>query len=574
MNYQKRVQALWKGGAWLIVAAFHVLAPAAVRADARTVLANRARTVAQDRKLALDPCSAVAQGIWYGMSEFAGLVPGIGTLAKVAIQTSKVTRFGLCLNGSRQQFSLEYLLDEVERVAGKIVDDELRNQLELSLSAHVTTLIQETENIAKFDQLSEIEQSRLVGVVDRIAREASEVELQATGLRWPVMPAAALAASLKNLAFNLEVRMLHDGQTKTALLEEIIPAERAQSIARLFVHEKNYTAFVKESQLVRKYKESRSGLYGTRYEINVKATRGDDTVYSKTWTCDKPKIRPKNCTNVSSRRNEYFNNARDEALKVREELANAFGVDYLRFKVSLQFYGYLGARSSWFFVKSQMLDRMGPNSDRSLGFPSPQEPLPYFRMITATSQLQEDRTRRCLGSDPSGVSGNASYAYLLPCDGVDPATGMLPSDSLQAWGIHPLGFIVQMATGKCLTANAGTQGAHVTVADCKWRLPPPDGNGWYVSNYAIIPGDRSLGDLQGFAVESGEDVYENTGHTYGYGVDLGDTEFSPGQYWTPHFQEWNVPEVESLDLSNFNGFCVSDAWCEGGKTCVNERCKN
>lgn len=484
--------------------------------------------------------------MWNAANELMGLVPGIGTLEKAIISFSKIARFSRCQGaGNQAAITLTEFTDAMEPIAENAADQQARHQEEAKVTGLINRLKGEEANINGFADLTQQEQTLLIARIDNIASDADSYEKEATAMQFMVAPTFRMAASLKNFAYNLEYDLLPDGELKNNLLTKKIPDARNDSIVRLLKIESSFESYIMNSGLWRDYSWHDSN--GRRhYKIHAKVTLNGLEVYHQDWECVGFPHLPRACSTLVSRRNEFFTKARDKALDIRESLAKVFDASYLNFKNRLGVYSFLRSEApSGFYIQNDMSNNcMVVDQDGSVSITNSFDLCSFdyiasapeataWQVVPETGQIESTSLKgMCLDVPIGQLAAENPSVMVHPCQEPDPETGALPEGSTQAWGFHPLGFIVNMATNKCLTSpTVRYNGALLVAADCNYRYPPPDD--WAPTHGAYIPG---------------------------YGVQHGDSIFS-GQYWFVAGSPWwnlpNAPDVESGDVpDNWDG----DSW--------------
>lgn len=480
-----------------------------------------------------DPCSTAAQGIWNAVNELVGLIPGVGSAVKAMSSFSKVARFSRCQgSGNQTVITLSEFTDAMEPIAENAADEQARHQLEVAVSDLVSDLRNEEENVKDFDNLTKLEKGAVISRIDKIASDASIYEKEATTMQFWVVPTFRVAAGLKNLAYNIEYDLLPDGQLKAQLFNTTIPNARYDSIVRLLKIESGFESYIKNSKLDRGYTSNKSdgGVY--HYRIHAEATRNGLVEYQQDWSCTRKFIHPNECSERDSRRNEFFSKARDKALDIRESLAKAFDANYLSFKNRMSVYNFLREETkAGFYIKNDLsnncmvIDQAGnismTNAFDLCGSGIPGAPQSgTWQMVPESGQIESTSSKgMCLDIPANQVSADYPRVMLRKCQDPDPDTGALPEGSTQAWGFHPLGLIVNLATNKCLTSpSVMYNGALLVASDCNYRYPPPDD--FSPKHGVFIPG---------------------------YGVQHGDAIFS-GQYWfVADSPWWNLPDAPYLE---------------------------
>jgi len=219
----------------------------------------------------------------------------------------------------------------------------------------------------------------------------------------------------------------------------------------------------------------------TNYEITASAYGTEGFAYYKHWACSKSWWTPRGCSNFGARRTEFFAAALAKHREVRAELLSAFDVSYLAHKNELDPYlglpfrlvnnvttqqGALGpsAASTCLGVEGIAVGLFGCDFDRATTGQA-------WRFVPGTGLVKNTSSGLCLDvtGDPAAQIDGLSVV-MAECD----ATG----DPLRAdhqWGMHPLGYLVNLANGRCLDmggAPSTSNGTGARVATCEYGLSP------------------------------------------------------------------------------------------------------
>jgi hypothetical protein len=227
----------------------------------------------------------------------------------------------------------------------------------------------------------------------------------------------------------------------------------------------------------------------TDFEIRASATSGSTLLYNKVWTCERTWWKPNSCDNFASRRAEFFAAALSALRTERSARATAqFDLAKLRDKNRIDLYG--GA--PFFLVNNLSTQRnsTAPGQPHTCldvdGDPGTAagaglllrscefrrvEPKStgvtdqVWRIVPGTGLVQNVLSGLCLdvaGSPLAQVEG--SLPVLSECISAAPD---------QQWGFHPLGYLVNLWSGRCLDMNgasATSNGAAARVVKCDYGL--------------------------------------------------------------------------------------------------------
>ena len=278
--------------------------------------------------------------------------------------------------------------------------------------------------------------------------------------------------------------------------EPAAPAQRAAGAtvdpqADLLAKEAQYVSDAYNLGLRRfaEYHPPRVGARFPTYDINTRVTRGTEVVYERLWHCRVKYF--DGCNNYDQRRGEYFAAALAKHRQLRTQLLAELDADYLSRKNDLNVY-----RGKPFFLVNNLTTRTesggsaeglscldvegdpgtAPGSrvqlmdcqiDRAASVTRPTDQV--WRFVPGTGMVKNVASGLCL--DVVGLAEEQvehSNVVLADCD-----IGS-PQNEDQTWGMHPLGYLVNLATWRCLDLTGNNQapadGLGASVATCEYGL--------------------------------------------------------------------------------------------------------
>jgi hypothetical protein len=411
----------------------------------------------------------------------AGYVTGIGFYSRC---------FHFASDGEKVTvLTMDYLMSEIEKATGRQLDQVRLDSILDRAGDLYTTLEREKSALDHIDDLTPGERNRLATIMQTIGNDASLLEAEFDSLGWQSLPGVALVAGLKNAAYAMAYTLTDDSAYRDHLEMVVFPDERAESINRLAAKEAGLVRFVEDdlTTLRESSKRTSSGLVPTTwFEINAAAKRGDGFLYHKEWKCERRWHPKKECTDFESRRTEYFNAALSAHAHARAEVAELLDPGYLAVKNAISMYrgapfslvnNRVDNSTSTAVLEGKCLDVPGENETVSSGTGVQQWTCErgasntdqVWRFVPGSGQLENVRSGMCLdvvGSPADQVDG--SGVALADCVAADDLSA---EHADQRWGIHPLGYLVNLSSGRCLDmAEPGTvaNGAQAQVSPCHY----------------------------------------------------------------------------------------------------------
>ena len=459
---------------------------------------------------------------FYAMLEMGKLVSmlPLGGIFNLVASLGKIALYGKCTVNSQSQVIVQYMTDQMQKVASDTVDQAKLNDVNNrtaglidSLNQHLPSdllddLQQDPDDQQALQEdveaLTADDRSQLAGQMDSIGLVASQLELELKDLSWQSLPAAIVIGGIKNGAYALEAKLVQPGQVKKALENKTIPDQLAQTREILAKEDADFETFV-TSQLTlhREAASEREGTFGTQRLQHIWAYATDATgatVYDQYWSCLK-KL-PSQCGSYDSRRAQFFGEADAAHQKARADIAKTLvdlatgdqELDYLKYKATLESYGGLpfmlinnrSIPDSTYTAANETYRCLGALGDGAATATVPSGELESCRFSDANEaatdqvwrfvpgtggELENLKYHQCLdvkGTPAQQIDG--SPVVLGPCatPGTTPAAD-------QQWVIHPLGYLVNLASGRCLDmvgAATTAVGAAAQVGSCEYGRSP------------------------------------------------------------------------------------------------------
>lgn len=193
-----------------------------------------------------------------------------------------------------------------------------------------------------------------------------------------------------------------------------------------------------------------------RYEISASATDLEGFAYKVDWACSRSRMQPNKCSNYEGRRAEFFTNALNAHREARAQIARFTDLDHLTRKNELNV--YQGA--SFHLVNNQyhqcldVRDRQRLNGVLQLSSCPPTAattpPPPTaraWRFVPGTGLVQNILLGTCIDVEGSAAhQTDEGNVVLAPC----PADVDAAEVADFQWALHPLGYLVNLASGRCL----------------------------------------------------------------------------------------------------------------------------
>lgn len=438
-------------------------------------------------------CTDAAARTWAGSAELVALAPDASaTKAAIAGATNDLASNATCRSGLTARSTLDFLVDWMEAIASEEIDKALLANILAQADDITAALVRERSNLARIDQLTPAEQTRMTIVMQSLGQDASRLEARLLPLGWQTLPAVITLGALKVAAYALSAQLSTPGAYRTYLRDVVIPAEVDETRALVVRQEAEVVGYtVWDLELLRSFRSYWDGPY-KQLRINALAEHGlGAPPYAVAWSCKRHKLRPNQCHTYEGRRTEFLEEGRKRHQAARSKALKGLGTDYLRFKNSLDLY-----RGETFLLANNrpaptsgptyncldVPDEVGARLGSSVLIKRCQvgadgqslRAEQRWRIIRGSGQVQHVVSGLCLGAKGTPAQQKNGVALLLEtCDTLDQ-----PELGDQQWGIHPLGYLVNLATGRCLDldgAAADHVGAQALVHTCEYELSPAYG---------------------------------------------------------------------------------------------------
>ncbi|KRA31020.1 hypothetical protein ASD81_16110 [Nocardioides sp. Root614] len=448
--------------------------------------------------------------------EIFGVLPGLSQFLKLATAMGKSARFAVCSVNGQQMLTMEFLVGRMEQVAGDIVEERLLQSVYARTSDLMLILEREQASLEQIETMGPGERAAFATLLQTMGNTASQLEAELGILSWQALPALEVIGAVKNGAYALAYGLSAPGENKSKLRDRVLPAELAETRRMVAEKEADFTGFVVGDVTVRR--ESNDGRTASgklctncTLTIDARATRGTGTLaHQQRWSCTRKLFRPRSCDNFGSRRAEYFGDAYDKHVEVRAEILEAFDEPYLGFRNKVDLY-----QGVPFFLINN-LTRTGPAATRytCLDVAAPSTTAPGGATVLGDCEFQAIDPATAAVTAPgtdqvwrfvrgSGLVQNVSSGLCLDVAGApgqqaDGARVVLarcdiqesPERADQQWGMNPLGYLVNLATGRCLDLNgdaATDKGATARVGPCEYGRSPKAGA--VAASHGVTPGD-------------------------------------------------------------------------------------
>jgi hypothetical protein len=485
-------------------------------------------------------CDPLKGLIFVASMALLGALPAVISISSAAPTIASfmgtVGYYGFCVVGRSTSNSspdltstITYLIQNMEKAAGEVVDQRTLQEVEDQATDLMSTLDRERSELARVGSMSDTERAAFAVVMQTIGNTASQLEAKLQQVPWQALPAVAIIGAIKMGAYSLAAALWSPGTYQDHLTNDVIPAELAETRALLSKDEAGHTEFVTDQVTVSR---EAGNDYGRHWHIDASATLGTGIVYQQHWGCTK--TLPSQCGTYDSRRLQFFGEALAAHQSARVKIANLLGLDYLRYKAMLEPYGGLPLMLINNRTVRSSTDKVADEGYRCLGVrdngaaiaasaelesckfsESAQAATDQaWRFVPGTGgELQDVKSKQCLDVEGTpDMQTDGSRVVLGAC--ADPGTA---PEADQQWAIHPLGYLVNLASGRCLDLNGLSTtdvGAVARVAPCEYgRSPMPR------PTFPFAGGVRGVDDFRGV-----EGLAASTG------VEAGDT--ATDQSWS------------------------------------------
>lgn len=392
--------------------------------------------------------------------------------------------FRFAPDGSRRTvLTLDYLLDEVERIAGREIEKSKRAEFQRVYQDLEQTFRLEVSNLENLETMTPAERQRAATILQTIGNDASMLEAGFKDLSWEALPILSFMAVLKNVAYATSYSVTEEDGYRQFLVTRLMPTERRDSIDLLATKEAELVRFVRNDLVMHRssYKYDGVGLK-RKFETHADTLRDGETLYRQRWYCETK--RPKGCNNFESRRSEFFAAAREAHGNARAAIAQLLTPEYLEAKAAMDTY-----RGAPFQLTNNRGGRCLDVADGSVAAGIEMRQVAcdlevsessvteqVWRFGRASGQLEHLRSGLCLDvAGDAQAQTDGSSVELAECAD----SGDVPAD--QEWGVHPLGYLVNMAARRCLDLEGA--GAEARVRPCRYDLGPGVGQGQDIHYY-------------------------------------------------------------------------------------------
>lgn len=392
--------------------------------------------------------------------------------------------FRFAPDGTRRTvLTLDYLLDEVERIAGREIEESKRAEFQRVYQDLEQTFRLEVSNLENLETLTPAERQRAATILQTIGNDASLLEAGFKDLSWEALPILSFMAVLKNVAYASSYSVTEEDGYRQFLVTRLMPTERKDSIDLLATKEAELVRFVRNDLVMRRSSYEYDGVGMKRkFETHADTLRDGKTLYRQRWYCETK--RPKGCNNFESRRSEFFAAAREAHGDARAAIAQLLTPEYLGAKAAMDTY-----RGAPFQLINNRGGRCLDVADGSaaagvdlrqvvcdLDVSDSSVTEQVWRFGRASGQLEHLRSGLCLDvAGDAQAQTDGSSVELAECADSDE----VPAD--QEWGVHPLGYLVNMSAGRCLDIEAAR--AEAQVGPCRYDLGPGVGQGQDIHYY-------------------------------------------------------------------------------------------
>lgn len=477
------------GPATAVRASVTPVAAAPSASIARTARPGAVTPPEQSTPSATGSCSSFADITGYTVVELFGVIPGLSLFFKVANALAKAARHGTCSVGGRSTSVVEFLVARMESVAGRIRDERHLESIYVRSRDLLQSLQREQSSLDRIGAMNAIERSAFSTVMQTIGNAASQLEAELSLLPWQALPAVAVISGIKNGAYALAYGLADPGERRRHLANEVIPAERAETLQLVRAWEADLVHYVRADLVTVRVSSTRTAngmVPATTFEIRAAARKGEEWVYSREWRCERRWRPRRQCRDFESRRSDLFAAALATHRDLRSKLLSTLGPDYLAIRNALAVHGAaefvlannrVGGNNGAPPGDGLCLDVLAatPDSDGGLHtmpcIPDPARPTDQvWRLLPSSGQLLNVSRARCLAvaGTADGQTDSAEVVLETCEDGID-----TPRHANQQWGLHPLGYLVHRTTGTCLDVAGGAApapAAPVRVAPCRYDL--------------------------------------------------------------------------------------------------------
>lgn len=431
------------------------------------------------------PCSDSVDTTAYATLELFGVLPGLGLFFKIANALAKTARHGICSANGREMPVVEFMVKQMEAAAERIVDQHTLQSVYARSADLMLTLQREQANLEQVSTMTPVERTAFSTVMQTIGNTASQLEAEVSELPWQSLPAAEMIGGIKNGALALAFGLADPGTRKQHLRNVVLPAELEETRQVIADSEAQLVHYVRTELWVVRESDDPGRTPVGMFEIRAGAGHADEWDYLELWSC-KRILGPRHCANFSSRRAEFFSVAVNKHLEERAKFLAMFTPEYLAFRNELTIFRgapFLLTNNRVVAGRNKCLDVPGnPEPARGSGLqlwecePGRAETDQEWRFVPGSGLVQNVRYRLCLDlQDGSDQSVRASRLVLAECA---PDVGPLvighagePEYGDQEWAMHPLGYLVHLASGRCLDlpgSHTVENGAVAQTSPCEY----------------------------------------------------------------------------------------------------------
>lgn len=448
-------------------------------------------------------CPPHVAPIWFFVSEILGVfahpltifVLGPGALILPYIGAiSGLAAFTVC-TGTTTIDTMRFLINEIERVSRMTVDETLAARLETYASGLGELILRREELLeaAIRGELSERERNDLAAELTLIGNQASRALEQAAAMDWQSLLVVPVLSAIEVQAYLLAARVSPGSEKARLHLAQLADDSRATLVEIMRAKEDRLRWLLADAELYNDrvktvgYRQNPDGpgqiQFIRSYRIESFAREGgaEWRAHDVLEVCQTPdehlpwEHQTFPCEKYDERWQELVAESEQTYRDYRERILGAIPPEYLAAKASAGYYATYGspgeAEHSFRLVNNQKLRDttwcVGVADPESVQVGSALETQPctndlatpagraqVFDYIPNTPILRHVGSGLCVDGEPiPAEEGGEVEVSLVAC----PTDASMPTQEhhlgeidSRAWGMHPAGYLVHLATRRCL----------------------------------------------------------------------------------------------------------------------------
>jgi len=441
------------------------------------------------------------------------ILPFIGAISGLAAW--------MVCTGTTKIDTMQFVLDEIERQSQTKVDETLAARLKTYTSG-LGTLILEQEPLldaAAAGQLSDRERNDVAGQMQLVGNRASLAMDQAVAMGWQSMTIIPILGAVESQAYLLAAWVSPGSEAAKQNLTQMADQAKSTMVEAMRDKENSYRSLMRQAKVslsavsTTGWATDKDGAwvrYVSSYQVEGSFQEGgsDWKSYDEAKDCVEPggQLLPGvgsdpydfPCNDYDTEWQKAFAGAQKAYQDYREGMATAVPKEYLAAKAAAGYYATYGSPGEATHSFQLVNNLKSANTTYCIGvenldqaqagdlletqacnqnIETAQGRSQVWDYIPGTAILRNVSTGLCVNGDPTPADEGGKLAVSLDTCPADP---LVPSEQDHlgdtddhAWGMHPLGYLVNLESGRCLDPRSelGSGAQILDEAPCTYDLP-------------------------------------------------------------------------------------------------------